>query len=910
MNLQIKFVLTVLMLFSGLLAFAQRGTVSGKITDGFGEGLIGAAVQVQGTSTGTVTDVDGMYTLSLNVGTYTLEISYIGYEVTTRSVTVGNGTTTLDVTLESGATELTEVVVSTGSRTSQRTITDSPVPIDIVSSKELLSTGQTSFDRALQYKVPSFNTIQTPVNDATSLLDPYEIRNMGPSRTLVLINGKRKNLSSLIYIQTSPGRGEGGADLAAIPQDAIKRVEILRDGASAQYGSDAIAGVMNIILKDKHEYGTVTLNTGMTMEGDGEMVGLSVNNGANFLKKGFVNYTVALSHKSLANRPGEVSAEGEAGDFGAELSDVQAFLAKKPDAGNVNGDPEKTTSQFLVNAGIPIGDNAEVYGNAAYVYKKVNSFANYRTPYWRPASETPGVEFDNFYAQEAASQGREYLGYGPTFEGDLTDYNGTLGFRTEKSGWKTDMSFTFGGNTQLYSVSNSRNRSMGLASPLYFKPGGYSFSHNVGNIDVNKVLIENFNLGIGMEFRREVFKIFAGDAGSTSGGGADSFPGIGEINAGENTRSNVGGYLDLAYDINKDFLIGATFRTENYSDFGNTFVYKFSGRYKLLDDMVTLRASYSTGFRAPMLHQIYLQIAQQSFVPGEGIQNKGIFNNRSAQARQLGIDRLKPEESTNITVGVGVNPTNNLSITLDYYKIDVKDRIILGSEIAESDSTTQLGRILKDNGIVAASFFTNGINTTTSGIDFVISNRNMMLGTGKMTINLAGNLALENALDGAVLDPEILNNTGKTIFDATQEALLLSSRPEYKAILGFDYNIGRWAFSLNNTLFGPTTFRQAGLDADLKTEFKPKIVTDLGFNVELAKNLDFGLTIQNILNILPEYEFKAATPSGEAKLKDAAYLKVQNNLITFNNRYHILSYDGAHFSQLGTMFSANLRMKF
>ncbi len=906
----VKHSLTAMLLLTVTFLFAQRGKVVGKITDTFGEALIGASVQVQGTSNGTVTDVDGTYELGLEAGTYTLEFSFIGYETTTRSALVGAGTTKLDVSLESGATELTEVVVSVGSRTSQRTITDSPVPIDIVSSKELLSTGQPSFDRALQYKVPSFNTVQTPVNDATSLLDPYEIRNMGPSRTLVLINGKRKNLSSLIYIQTSPGRGEGGADLGAIPQDAIKRVEILRDGASAQYGSDAIAGVINIILKDKHEYGTVSLNTGMTTEGDGEMIGLSVNNGANFLKKGFVNYTVALSRKNLANRAGKVSAEGEASDFGAELSDVQAFLAKKPDAGNVNGDPEKTTAQFLVNAGIPIGDNSEVYGNAAYVYKKVNSFANFRTPYWRPASETDGQEFDNFYAQEASQQGREYLGYGPTFEGDLVDYNGTMGLRTEKNGWETDMSFTFGGNTQLYSVSNSRNRSLGLASPLYFKPGGYSFSHNVGNIDVNKMLFQNFNFGIGMEFRREVFKIFAGDAGSTDGGGADSFPGIGANNAGENTRSNVGGYLDLAYDINKDFLIGATVRTENYSDFGNTFVYKFSGRYKFLDDMITLRASYSTGFRAPMLHQIYLQIAQQSFVPGEGIQNKGIFNNRSAQARQLGIGRLNPEESTNVTVGIGLNPTKNLSITLDYYKIDVKDRIILGSEIAESDTMTQLYQILKDNGIVAASFFTNGINTTTSGIDFVISNRNMLVGPGKLNINLAGNFVLENALDGDVQNPAILEGTGKTIFDATQEALLLSSRPEYKAVLGFDYNIGKWSFSLNNILFGPTTFRQAGLDPNLKTVFQPKIVTDLGVNVELVKNLNFGLTIQNLLNVLPEYKFEALNADGQAIINDKAALAVQRNYITFNNRYHILTYDGSHFSQLGTTLAANLTLKF
>jgi iron complex outermembrane receptor protein len=900
MKLIVKHFLTAMLLFAALSSFGQRGTVTGKVTGTDGEPLIGAAVQVQGSSLGTVTDVDGSYSLSLDAGTYTLEVSYIGYANTQRSATVVSGAVlNMDVALEPGATELMEVVVAVGSRSSQRTITDSPVPIDIVSSKELMATGQPSFDRSLQYKVPSFNTVQTPVNDATSLLDPYEIRNMGPSRTLVLINGKRKNLSSLIYIQTSPGRGEGGADLAAIPQDAIKRVEILRDGASAQYGSDAIAGVINVILKDKHEYGTATLNTGITSEGDGEMVGISVNNGANFLKTGFINYTMALSHKELTNRPGKVDAEGEAGDFGADIDYVKNFLALNPYAGNINGDPERTTSQFLVNAGLPVNSSSMIYGNAAYVYKKINSFANYRTPYWRTT--------DDGLLHEA---GTPYLGYGPTFEGDLTDYNGTLGFRNETNGWNSDVSFTFGGNQQLYTVANSRNISLGSRSPIYFKPGGYSFSHNVGNIDVTKMLFENFNFGIGMELRKEVFKIMAGDTASVSGTGADSFPGIGEANASTNTRSNVGGYVDLAYDINQSFLLGATFRTEQYSDFGSTFVYKFSGRYKFLDDKVVLRASYSTGFRAPMLHQIYLQIAQQSFVPGQGIQSKGIFNNKSSQARQLGIPSLKPEKSKNLTVGLGLNPSKNLSITVDYYKIDVEDRIILGSEISESDTSTALYKILQANGVVAASFFTNGINTTTSGVDFVISSRNNLLGPGKLNINLAGNYVIDNSLDGAVLDPAILEGTGKTIFDATQEALLLSSRPEYKAILGFDYVLGRWSFSLNNTLFGPTTFRQAGLSSDLKTVFKPKILTDLGFNVELVKNLNFGFTVQNLLNVLPEYEFKALNQNGENLLKDAAAVKVQRNLITFNGRYPILTYDGSQFSQFGTIFAANLTLKF
>ncbi|MBI5915135.1 MAG: TonB-dependent receptor [Bacteroidetes bacterium] len=902
--------LTFLLMVSGLTAFSQNRTVSGTVTDSQNEPLIGVTVVIEGQSTGTVTEGDGGYALSMAPGTYRLNFSYIGYASQTQSVSVGGSNVTLNVVMESEATNLTEVVVSVGSRTSQRTITDSPLPIDIVSSKDLASTGQTTFDRALQYRVPSFNSIQTPVNDATSLLDPYEIRNMGPSRTLVLINGKRKNMSSLIYIQTSPGRGEGGADISAIPTDAIKRVEILRDGASAQYGSDAIAGVMNIILKDRQDGGSVSLNAGITAEGDGEMIGLSLNNGASFLKKGFINYTMALSRQALANRPGKVSAVGESSDFGADISDVNNFLKVKPDAGNINGDPEKTSSRFLINAGLPVSDNVEAYANAAYVYKKVNSFANYRTPYWRPRSERADGVVDNPYALLADQAGEDYLGYVPTFEGDLTDYNGTIGFRSENNGWNSDVSFTVGGNQQLYTVANSRNRSLGINSPLVFKPGGYEFKHNVGNIDVSKMLTDGLNFGIGMEFRKETYTILKGDTASIVGKGTDSFPGTGEANATTNTRSNVGGYIDLGYDITEDFLVNGTLRFENYSDFGSTTVYKLSTRYKFMDDKVTLRASYSTGFRAPMLHQIYLQIAQQSFVPGQGIQTKGIVNNRSLQARVLGVPPLDAEKSKNFTAGIGLNPNRNLSLTLDYYSIKVEDRIVLGSEIAESDTTTTLGQILKDNGIVAISFFSNGLNTKTSGLDFVASYRNIALGSGKMTVNLAGNYVIENGLDGDVINPKLIEDAGKSIFDATQEALLFSSRPEYKVILGFDYNIGKFNINLNNTLFGPTTFRQAGLDANLKTVFQPKVVTDLGVNVELSKNLNFGVTVQNLLNVLPEYEFEALNAAGEAVLKDAAAVEVNRNYITFNNRYHILTYDGSHFSQLGTVIAGSLTLRF
>lgn len=915
----------VALLFLGYQSIAQDRSVTGRVTGSDGESLAGATVSLKGVTGGTSTDANGGFALRVPAAVTTLRFSYTGYEPLEVAIPESG---VMQVVMESSSSTLGEVVISTGSRSVQRTITDSPLPIDILSAKDIVSTGQPSFDKALQYRVPSFNTVNTPVNDATSLLDPYEIRNMGPSRTLVLINGKRKNMSSLAYIQTSPGRGETGVDISAIPSDAIKRVEILRDGASAQYGSDAIAGVMNIILKDKYEYGSVSFNTGVTHKGDGQLFGVSLNNGANFGEKGFINYTISLQRQALANRPGTVDADGEYNDFvfvdpenpanyenGVITDDakqaiiagntsgrslVESFLRDFPDAGNINGQPETAAAKFLVNGGVPVGENTEMYYNAAYVYKKVNSFANYRTPYWRSTDDgllTPA--------------GAKYVGYVPTFEGDLNDYNGTLGFRSNKNGWISDVSFTTGGNAQLYTVANTRNRSLGKNSPILFRPGGYKFQHNVGNIDISRKLLDNLSFAVGSEFRREKYTVVAGDTASYSGTGADSFPGARPENSGESTRFNFGGYVDLGWDITSSFLLNGTARVERYSDFGDAFVWKLSSRYKIIDEKLTVRGSVSTGFRAPTLHQINLQIAQASFVPGQGIQTKGIFNNRSAQAFVLGVPRLKPEESTNITLGVGMSPTKNTNVSVDYYNIKVKNRIILGSEIAPTgDPNNQLDQVMAANGIVAISFFTNGINTATSGLDLVFNQRNIQLGTGKLGVNLAGNYQLENKLDGPVIVPQLIKDARATIFDATQEALLLTSRPQYKAILGFDYALGKLGLSLNNTLFGPTRFRQAGMNGNLETVFLPKVVTDLGISLQLSEKVSLGVNLQNLLNVMPEWEFRALNADGEAILKDAAAVKRNFNAITFNGRYSNVTYDGSHFSQLGMTGAANLTVRF
>lgn len=886
--------------------------VSGVVTDANGEPLIGVSVAEAGTSNGTVTDIDGSFSLNVNSYPATVVYSFVGY--VQQSVDYASGQSGVKIMMEEGV-GLDDIVV-VGTRTAPRSSTTTPLPVDVFRSSDLTSTGQNTFDKALQYKVPSFNTVQTPVNDATSLLDPYEIRNMGPSRTLILINGKRKNMSALLYTQTSPGRGETGADISAIPTDMIERVEILRDGASAQYGSDAIAGVMNIIMKDDTDGGRVTLRTGITGKGDGEMIGLALNSGAKIGNDGFFNYTMDLSKQYLANRPGTVDAAGEAGDFGADIADVQNFLSQYPDAGNVNGSPETTAMKFAVNAAKPIGENGELYGNGAYVFKKVNSFANYRTPYWRTEADFPYLA--DFFPN---GPNGEYIGYVPTFDGDLIDYNATLGFKSTKNGWNSDVSFTIGSNEQTYIVRNSHNRNGTLNpdgtfkyrenSPIQFDPGGTRFDHVVGNIDISKRFSDQFSFAIGSEFRTEDFTIIEGILSSYEDGGADSFAGNDPRNSGKFNRYNIGGYLDMAFDFTDDFLVNATARIENYSDFGDAFVWKLSSRYKLADDKVTLRASASTGFKAPTLHQIYTQKAQYSFVPGQGIQVGGLVNNVSREARLLGLPSLEPEKSTNITLGLGLRPTSQFSVTLDYYNIALKDRIILSTEIgASAGGNTPLDAILSANNLSDLSFFVNGLDTRTSGLDFVASYRNVELGEGKLNFNLSGNYVIQNERDGAVKNPALVEGAGQSVANKTQEALFFTSRPEFKMILGLDYTIDKWNISLGNTLFGPTTFYQQGLSDGLYTQFSTKLVTDLGLAYAVNDKMNISVNINNLFNVLPEWSFKADNANGEALLNNAEALRNNSNLITFNQRYSQMTYDGYHFSQLGTLINAAVSYKF
>ncbi len=911
-----KILLFTMIVLSGAAAFAQDRVVSGTVSDSqSGEPIPGANITVKGSSTGTGTTVDGKFTLSVPAGSNTLVVSFVGY--LTQEVELG-ASNSVDVKLVNDATQLQEVVVSVG-RGSQRTITDTPLPIDNFSAADIKTTGQITFDKALQYRVPSFNTVNTPVNDATSLFDPYELRNLGPSRTLILINGKRKNLTSLVYTQSSPGRGETGADLSAIPTDAIKRVEILRDGASAQYGSDAIAGVINIILKDNYDGSSISFNTGSTVNYGGFNYGVNYNSGAKLLGKGYLNYHLALTKQEAAIRKDNISAEADARDLtngsATSLAQVKKYLAKYPDGNNKNGTPDNTAAKFLINAAIPVGENAEFYANAAYVYRKTISNANYRQPYWRldhgllhtPDASQPDytVDADSYgsgaflteiVADKAAKVYNGYIGYQPTFEGDLVDYNGTLGLRSTTNGWKQDLSVTIGGNKMLFTVDNTVNRSLRRNSPTYFKPGGFEFDHIVGNLDFSKALTSNVFLAFGTEFRSENWSLIAGDTSSYSGQGANSFFGYLPRNSIKANRYNLGAYADITWDITENFLIGGTIRNEQYSDFGNAFVYKATSRYKI-GEILTIRGSFSTGFRAPTLHQQYLSLSQASFSGGD-IVITGLANNLSREARLAGVPRLKAEKSQNITFGVGLNPIQNLSLTVDYYSINITDRVVYGNEISRPSA-----------GISSVSFFLNAAETQTSGLDVVANYRNIPVGTAKLAVNLAGNYTMKNELVGGY---QAVNDRLKIgdVYNKTQESYITTSRPKFKFIAGGDLTVGKFAVNLNNTLFGPTKFNNADLNSNLTVEFQTKMLTDLGFTYGFNKSTTLSLTVQNIFNIFPKYELTAQNATGEAILKDASQVADQVSYITFNGRYPVVTYDGSHFSQLGTTVAAQLNVKF
>ncbi len=841
----------------GASNFISAQTVTGTVTDDSSQPLPGVSIIIKGTSTGTTSDFDGKYSISASNGDV-LVFSYVGFD--TQEVTVSGNT--VNVIMQAGVA-LDEIIL-VGNRAKPRTILDSPVPIDNISVSELRNTGQPTVDKMLAYKVPSFNSTNQTISDATAHFDPADLRGLGPSRTLVLINGKRKNQSALVYINDTPGKGEVGVDLKSIPAAAIERIEVLRDGASAQYGSDAIAGVINMVLKKNVEYTTVNVTTGITTEGDGFTFGADLNTALNVGDNGgYINLTFAYYEQEETNRAGR---PGNDVLFGIPADDPtwSSWLSANPDLGMTVGQPEIKKFDAFFNAGIPFkNDKGEFYTFGGVTYRTGKSFALYRAPYWIS---------DPFNLLHES--GTEYQGFQPTFETKILDNYFTVGTKFKVHGFNVDLSGTHGRNAVDYEVNNSLNRDLGADSPTSFDVGAYSFSNLLANLDVSRNF-DQISVTFGAEFRSERFVAEAGDDASyynpTGSGAAQSFPGLQPSNAVRATRDNFGVYASLDWEPTEDFLIGGAVRYEDFSDFGDNTSWKVSGRYTLAEGKGAIRASYGTGFRAPSLHQIYLSNVQ-TLVSGGTVSNQGTFNNVDPIIRDgLGVPQLTAETSKNISAGITYKPVSNLSLSVDFYNVKVDDRVLFTGEIGfDGDDTTTnpVEQILLDNSITSLKFFVNAVNTETTGVDVVANYRNIELGNGKLAVTLAANFN-ETKIKGQIETPDLLAANGYEIFNRKEQSRITSSRPKSKVILGFDYEISKWNFILNNTYFGEVSWQHSnnGLNGAplgpggsiLPTEdsaydqtFAGKTITDLIINYEISDKFIIYGSANNLLNVYPD----------------------------------------------------------
>ncbi len=828
-----KQILLIFALCLGLAeaTYAQTAVVSGTVKDAFGEPLAGASILEKGTFNGTVADGSGRF--SLNIPTNgILVVSFIGFA--TQEISL-NGRTSVEVVLEEG--NLLAQVQVVGSRSLNRSATDTPAPIDIINVREVTAkTGQLDLNQLLQYVAPSFNSNRQTGSDGADHVDPASLRGLGPDQTLVLINGKRRHQSSLVNLFGSRGRGNTGTDLNTIPAAAIERIEILRDGAAAQYGSDAIAGVINIVLKSSTGELTANANVGAyqakyrfdDQKFDGLNTNLNANYGVKIAKDGYVNLTVDHNYRDHTNR-----ANTNPDD-----------LARRQ-----YGDPRIQNTSVYLNSRLPI--NSKVY---AYVFGGANFRKGDAYAWTRFADDDRNVP--SIYPN----------GFDPIISSKINDASIGVGIRGDWKGWDVDLSNTFGSNRFHYFVNNSLNTSLGASSPTEFDAGGFQLQQNTANLGFTRFFkgaLEGVNVAFGAEYRHENYLIFAGEEKSWKSyvpgvpPGSQGFPGFqpsDEINKG---RSNMGIYVDTEADFTRRFMVGAALRYENYSDFGSTLNGKLATRLKL-SEAFTLRGTASTGFRAPSLPQKYFNSTITNFVNGQPVEVL-IARNDSPVTQALGIPALKQETSRNLSLGLTARPASSLSVTVDAYLVKVKDRIVLTGQFSDDDD--QIGAELRRLNVGKAQFFTNAVNTTTRGVDIIVAHRANFV-TGALNTTLAANfnrLTIDEVNTNAKL-------AGKedTYFDLREQYFLRASAPPSKINLTFDYTLRKFSALVRFVRFGEVKLADWNYDENNLDVYQARTTTDLALSYQLAKAVRITIGGSNIFNVYPTMFTPSLTESGGA----------------------------------------------
>ena len=749
------------------------------------------------------------------------------------------------------------VVVGVGTRVEGRSVTDSPVPVDVVTEQEIIDTGHSEVGRIIQALIPSFNFSSSTISDGTDSVRPATLRGLGPDQVLVLVNGKRRHGSALIHVNTSVGRGTAGTDLNAIPVSAIKRIEVLRDGASAQYGSDAIAGVINIVLKDSYD-GSLHTSVGQTSEGDGTRFTTRINKGFQIGDDGVLHAALEFSQRGATNRAG-LSGSIQYPDTVYEENDAGANVLLM-DPGNKEsnfnrrnfriGDAELDQFSGAFNYSNPIdGTEAEVYafGDFSRVQNESGGF-------YRKANQLDRNPLASIYPD----------GFLPLINTTVSDFSVGGGFVSEfENSLKADVAVVHGGNSFNFEITNSHNASWvaqncasreTCSAQTSADAGTLSLDLTTINLDFTLPLRDTLHLAWGLEHRLDRYRIDAGEeysyrdydgAGVGGAGGIQVFPGFKPENEVDELRSAFSLYADTEFYVSDTFLISPAVRFENYSDFGSTFNGKVATKLDL-SAQFGLRGSVSTGFRAPSMQQLYFNNISTQFRDVEGTQipfEVGTFRNDSSLAKAIGIPELDAETSVTGSVGFVYRPMPAFTLTTDFYHININDRIIISNQI---DTDTPGIRASVRDAIIAAGgdkgqFFMNAADTRTQGVDVVA--------TWDVPFVLTGDLGLK--LLATVSETEITSinlpaGLPDALFTEQDRSIVEEWQPSYRLTLSSSYRLNSLSAAVAVHGYGPYTV----LDGDRQT-YDARYLTDL----RLGYNLGFGtlsIGANNLFNVTPE----------------------------------------------------------
>ncbi len=733
---------------------------------------------------------------------------------------------------QSGAKTLDTVIV-TGTRVADRTVAESQSPIDIITPEALQATGSTELATALSRALPSLNFPRPALTDGTSGVRPAQLRGLSPDQVLVLVNGKRRHTSAQLNVNGSMGRGSSAVDLNTIPVSAIERVEVLRDGASAQYGSDAIAGVVNIVLKGAGQGGSLALDVGQYSAGDGRQYQLSGDTGVGFADgRGSLHVAGQLSHQDRTNRAGPFNAYGLPGHPTPNTGNYPGVGQKT----FVVGDPETDTQAVSANAGFDFSDGVHGYATAIASNRDITSFAFYR-------SKNHNALTAQFYPD----------GFVPEINQYLKDRSLVAGLKgSTEGGFNWDVSYNYGYSRIDFHTRNTVNYALGTASPTSFYDGALEYTQNIVNGDFSQSLDWGLaypvTLSFGGEYREEKWNQSPGEPNSYFGSGAQGFGGFTPINAVHADRHNYAVYAGLEADFSDRFSAGATARYEDYSDFGSKTSGKLSARYAF-SDAVALRATVSNGFRAPSLAQQSYQVITSNYMNGQFVES-GTFPATTAVARALGAQPLQAETSTSYSLGLVLQPTERLYVTVDAFQIDIDDRILLSSTLATNAATNALLTSLGINNVTAFRYFTNAVDTRTRGVD-VVGSYNIPLDSSALDLTASYSYN-ETEVKRLAPSPAVLTSLGLTSPLVARDEIgrLEDTFPRDKAILGGTWSSDHWTLGLNATRYGKFTVRQ--LNALQDQNYDPQWVLDVSASFKPSEQWTLTLGADNVLDSHPD----------------------------------------------------------